>query len=278
MHHPASLTRPRRPQRAGWRRPYDARSPGGRLSDMDNEDNELLGFFRESVAWNNFTASQAAGTLASDDQYLPDLATRLFAAVRPLTPTETVYRARIMPVDHQFDDEPLPLAEMGPPPASTARKNRLSPKEKPVLYAALDIETAIAEVRPWRKARISVARFVATEVLRVADLTSAGANGPDDLRVRWVSYMLSVPAHEEDEAAYAGSQALAGALESAGVDGVLYQSSLRPQGVNLAVFGPAALSAKEAELYEIVDVGYASLRLYPPEHHPLRGIGEKLVG
>lgn len=46
----------------------------------------------------------------------------------------------------------------------------MNPAGIPYLYLALDEATAIAEVRPWKGALISVARFVPHRVLRVVNL------------------------------------------------------------------------------------------------------------
>ncbi|MDX6385618.1 MAG: hypothetical protein QOK48_3191 [Blastocatellia bacterium] len=84
------------------------------------------------------------------------------------------FRARqgIASVEEEFGGErpaPYSRVEMGPPPSRLAKEGRLNPAGIPYLYLASDIETTIAEVRPWIGLEISVGRFETLRELRTVD-------------------------------------------------------------------------------------------------------------
>ena len=49
-----------------------------------------------------------------------------------------------------------PVAELAPPPQSSAVAGRMNPAGIPVFYGALEKETAVSEVRPWVGALVVV--------------------------------------------------------------------------------------------------------------------------
>ncbi|MEZ4423044.1 MAG: RES family NAD+ phosphorylase [Gemmatimonadota bacterium] len=208
--------------------------------------------FDSIQAW---TAHEEA--LRRQNRYLP-LAPDYFAAlveacleyVVTLPGDDPFYRARIHEQQQRFA---YPLDQMGAPPAARARGNRLNPSGIPYLYLASDQDTAIAEVRPWRGALVSIACFTPTGGLRVADLRPDVVES--DAAVQWVGWMLSRPAHREDPLAYVASQHLSEVLKSRELDGVVYGSALG-MGHNLALFSPGAATPSEVDVFEVSDVHY----------------------
>jgi len=59
---------------------------------------------------------------------------------------------------------------MGAPPLGKASSGRINPEGISYLYLADSPGTAIAEVRPWKRARISVATFKTTRPINVVSL------------------------------------------------------------------------------------------------------------
>lgn len=73
-----------------------------------------------------------------------------------LSPETCYFRARVNKID---EIDVKPLSDMGAPPREATRPGRLNPTGIPYLYLSSDKETAIAEVRPWMGANVTVASF-----------------------------------------------------------------------------------------------------------------------
>ncbi len=65
------------------------------------------------------------------------------------------------------------LESMGAPREELASAGRANPWGIPFLYLAKDPETVIAEVRPWKGQRISIAEFELVEDVKIIDLFEA---------------------------------------------------------------------------------------------------------
>jgi RES domain-containing protein len=172
------------------------------------------------------------------------------------------YRARLHYLEKEGAAEPLAPAEIGPPPASAVKRGgRMNGREEVVFYGARDVETAISEVRPWKRARISVGTFRTTRPLRIVDLSDERISGSVSPELQWVSYVISRPVHPDDEVSYAGSQHLCREWLERGIDGVFYDSALQERGVNVVLFDSSAVSFSTSSLWEVTGVQYQSVRL-----------------
>jgi hypothetical protein len=91
-----------------------------------------------------------------------------------LRPGAILFRARI---GIRWDEDengiedygPISPKNMGAPPRHLATEGRLNSEGIPILYLANDRETAIAEVRPWIGAEVSLGRFRIGKRLVIAD-------------------------------------------------------------------------------------------------------------
>jgi hypothetical protein len=147
------------------------------------------------------------------------------------------------------EDVPLPPDRMVPL-RHAAHEGRVNPKGIPCLYLATDKETAMAEVRPWLGAKMSLASFRTERDLRVVDC-SVHHNAKPDLDVLFgdpspeqiiegiwaqVDRAFSEPTHDNPATAgYVPTQVIAEAFRQRGLDGVVYRSRLGP-GYNLGLF------------------------------------------
>lgn len=194
----------------------------------------------------------------TDEKYLASLIDGCLTSRKTLPAGTTLFRSRIMPLDRSLDDEPLDGDEMGPPPPEVATEGRLNPEGISCFYAALEEETAVAEVRPWSGARLSVAQFKILEDVELIDLTGgSGAWATDHkLRLRTLSVNVARPIHRKDRWGYLGTQYLAEALKARGVAGVNYHSALRADGNNVAMFSTENLNVEGVKLVEISSVSY----------------------
>ncbi|MEX2578813.1 MAG: RES domain-containing protein [Verrucomicrobiales bacterium] len=165
-----------------------------------------------------------------------------------------LYRGRIgaQPAEApQSGLRPLPADKMGAPPSEVATAGRANSHGIPVFYAAFDPTTALYETGRFPGATVSVREMRATETLRIADLTQIhgvddplgvpdlGRRLPRSQLLNKLNEELSRPIHQDDSALeYLPTQYLAEAIQEAGFDGILYKSSLNPEGRNLVVFDP----------------------------------------
>lgn len=135
------------------------------------------------------------------------------------------------------------------------------------LYAASDIETAIAEVRPWRGGHVSLSRLTTQQDLYLVDFTvhenplfeAGGDESPDQRRRNLWALFNEEFAKPIDpngrKLEYIPTQIIAEAMLIDGFDGVKYKSSLGP-GYNVLIFHIDAVKFEEAELYRVDRIEY----------------------
>ncbi len=157
---------------------------------------------------------------------------------------------------------------MAAPSADKATAGRLNPDGIPYLYLATDDATAVAEVRPWDKAVVSVARLSLSRNLKVVNLRRSSLQdaSPDNELEDWehgakftwgmVCDYFSIPHHLDDNLRYLTTQYLAEAFKAAKFDGIQYDSSLSDSGHNVALFDCLAASVEEVRRIKVTRVKY----------------------
>jgi hypothetical protein len=128
-------------------------------------------------------------------------------------------------------------------------EGRANPRGIPALYLATSRDTALAEVRPWIGAVISVAQLVTERELNLIDCSKYHAPenflGIFDDRTKsredgiWtaIDRAFATPVNKEDEAKdYIPTQVLADLFKAEGYHGVVYKSLLSDDGFNMALF------------------------------------------
>jgi len=169
--------------------------------------------------------------------------------------------------DFCYQQLPFSVARMKPD-VKYAVDGRVSPKGIAVLYLASTKETAMSEVRPWKKAEISCARFATTRELRIIDCSELvghnllwfGADTPDKILDAIWSEMdnaFSEPvSHSEETSNYVPTQILAELFKSNGFDGVGYKSSLTTDGYNLALFELDSAVIADCQLFTVKNIAF----------------------
>jgi hypothetical protein len=169
---------------------------------------------------------------------------------------------------HNYD-EPVPFgAERMKPIPLGAHEGRVNPRGIPCLYAANNMETAVAEVRPWLGALVSVAKLKVKRELKLVDCVRDDGisheiwfeEPPPEERnkIVWraIGHAFSDPVSPDPaNAEYAPTQVLAEQFRSLGFDGVVYKSRLG-KGTNLALFDLEALSVVDVHLIPVKGVSY----------------------
>jgi len=165
----------------------------------------------------------------------------------------------------ELPSRPYPPARMLPL-EHRAKEGRVNPAGSPVVYLATDRETALAELRPWRKVPLSLGEFTTTRDLRVIDFT---ARRTEDGEIHsalasvfnpWVRLdeAFSAPLDpSQDTANYAPTQVIAELIRRVN-DGIVYRSSIT-NGKCVAVFDRDSLRLTRTAVFEAKSIEYEFL-------------------
>jgi len=187
----------------------------------------------------------------------------------------------LMEGDRHLDDIPSPLSsERMKPLRGRAREGRANPKGIPYLYVSTHRDTAMAEVRPWVGALVSVAQFKIVRDLRVVNITERPPYGHIYLWTvppeKWdetvwgdIDFAFSRPVTpSDDDAEYVPTQIITERFKAGGFDGLAYRSSVG-QGHNLVLFDLDVAILVNCSLFELkgltFDFQECANRYYVPE-------------
>jgi RES domain-containing protein len=154
------------------------------------------------------------------------------------------------------------------PNAEFAGDGRVNPRGIPCLYLASSEDTAMAEVRPWLGAYVSLAQFKVMRDCAVIDCSSDTRKGlwifngePDAERrekIVWgdIAHALSKPVTPDESAIeYVPTQVIAEAFRAHGFDGIIYKSLLG-KGLSVALFNCEAAELINCALHETTAIEY----------------------
>jgi hypothetical protein len=142
-------------------------------------------------------------------------------------------------------------------------EGRANPRGIPYLYLATTRDTALAEVRPWIGATISVAQLQVRRDLNVIDCSKHHSKDSVLSLIRdrtrptedgmWMAIdrAFATPVGRDDESKeYVPTQIIAELFKSEGFDGIVYKSLLSDDGFNLAVFNLDDAGVVHCALYK----------------------------
>lgn len=175
------------------------------------------------------------------------------------------YRARIGYVLKDNLSAPYPKEQMGKAPANNVVDGRANPRGISYLYVASDVDTAVSEVRPWKSAKVSVAKFILKDDVEIADLTLSTIESPFhsiDLRrmlelqqlLEAISLEFSKPVSPSDSGIdYIPTQYISELIKSEGYAGFKFKSSIA-NGDNFVFFETKNLDIVETSLHVVTDI------------------------
>ena len=214
--------------------------------------------FADHIRWKRRFLPQSGKFefLSEPKDWLPPL---LADTVLLVKPDSVLFRARIGRVSGDGGlTTPLDRTEMGPPPREITTPGRANPAGIPYLYTAEQEMTAVAEVRPYVGAHVTVCELRPRQGMRIADLTrihqiqSPFLQADIDDRIRRnallniLNSVLSQPVDPNaSEIEYVPSQYLAEVILNAGYDGIRYKSAIAPNGTNIVFFDAAGIEIDE---------------------------------
>ncbi len=142
----------------------------------------------------------------------------------------------------------------GAPSAGSATEGRLNCMGVAFLYTGDDPKTVVYELRPIKRELISIAEFVTERTLKMADLRRQPMRKIREQEALYV--LLSEIARDFSRPHYSGhrywfTQYLAGQFINMGFDGVIFDSSIYPDGHNVVFFYPEDCRAINSHLYQV---------------------------
>lgn len=142
----------------------------------------------------------------------------------------------------------------GAPPCDKAVEGRLNCEGVSFLYTGNDPKTVVYELRPIKNELISIAEFVTKRNLKMADLRKRSLRQIHDKEVLYL--VLSDIARDFSRPHYSGhkywfTQYLAGQFINMDFDGVIFDSSIYPDGHNVVFFYPKDCRAINSHLYQV---------------------------
>lgn len=192
------------------------------------------------------------------------------AAIRPVRAGKQIIRARrLAGADISGVRDSIlkdPKTQLGPPPLTVAKHNRMNPAGVPLFYGAENIQTAIAEVRPSIGDEVALCKFKTTRDLRFFDFTRFDQPLERQITSHWLDNyeereealvmlkylhrLIAQPARSE-ETDYVMTQAMAEFLHyevAGGFDGIIFGSVQDEGGKNYAIFEDSASDMGEFPL------------------------------
>ncbi|CAM3751520.1 RES family NAD+ phosphorylase [Marinicrinis lubricantis] len=123
---------------------------------------------------------------------------------------------------------------------------RFHPKGFSYLYAASEIKTAVAEVRPWQTI-VTIAECKAKTELTLLDFTRRNEkleNSDMDYRTTLDNEFSKPINPNTSESDYLLTQIIAEYIKNKGIAGIKYSSSVNDDGYNIVVFDPKVFDIK----------------------------------
>lgn len=168
---------------------------------------------------------------------------------------------------HFGEERPYPNKRMKPLPYQ-ASEGRVNSKGIPCLYLSTKRKTALAEVRPWIGALVTLAKMTILKNLKVVDCSfNALQKVPYELgepnpmlrdKMVWshIDRAYSKPIQHNDHVAdNVPTQVIAEFLKAKKFDGIIYQSNL-DNGKNVALFDIDAAAVHSCVVYEATKLRY----------------------
>ncbi len=170
--------------------------------------------------------------------------------------------------DEHIGDVPSPFFHKRMKPLNdSACEGRANPKGIPYLYLSTDMNTAMAEVRPWVGSYISVAQFKLLKNVRLINCTSEDKGAMTYLKEpepkkREIAVWRDIDkaffrpvTSNETNADYVSTQIIAELFKNNGFDGIAYRSSLG-KGHNITLFDLEVADLINCTLYEAKKVSF----------------------
>ncbi|WP_189286495.1 RES family NAD+ phosphorylase [Bacillus pumilus] len=194
---------------------------------------------------------------------------------RILKKGEVFYRARIGGGDENaLTPYGADLSVMGMPPLDKVRMGRANPDGIRYLYLANEKETAIAEVRPWCGAKVTIGDFKLRDNILSMDFSYSSQMSlfkvinseqietamSEIAFFKNLSNEMSKPiSPDESYLEYIPTQFITEVIKSVGYEGMVFNSSLS-DGLNVVLFSQECIDIVKTDLYKVHSINYDFLK------------------
>jgi hypothetical protein len=170
-----------------------------------------------------------------------------------------LYRARINKINFEKrEDEkiPFPPDKMGSPPQHLAISGRINPEGIPYLYCAGELDTAGAELRPWKGACLTIGEVEIKRNIPIADLTLECKDDNWKLFFYDFADMFSIQWPPELKLNYLVTQYFSEHFKAVGFRGIKYKSEFNVGGNNYSLFYKEDYGITKTYSVETTDISY----------------------
>lgn len=139
--------------------------------------------------------------------------------------------------------------EMSAPSKENAKDGRTNPAGISYLYLAENLETAIAEIKPYIGDTITTASFSLNRKVKIVDIRQGAPSLPeavfsknkDSFDHLWfgIKMYFAMPVKPQDPKRYIPTQYVAELFKNNGYDGIKFDSVQRRDNFNLVLFNPS---------------------------------------
>lgn len=175
------------------------------------------------------------------------------------------YRARICNNKIGYTEE-----QMYGPPKGCRQAGRINPEEIGVIYLSSDKDTILCETRANVYDYISIGEFKLKRQIKIVDLSSISKISPflyDEIIIESfainrnvfleMSKEIAKPMRRNDSPfEYLPTQFISEFIKSQGYDGVAYESTIKKDGYNFALFDESLVECTNVETVEITGINY----------------------
>lgn len=153
------------------------------------------------------------------------------------------------------------------PPKELTSQGRLNSEKIPILYLAEDEYTALAEVRPAKKAKVSIATVKLLTDVKLIELDyfkdTDKSSGDIYSVIKDIKLSLYIPVMNDYIERYLPTQFLASFINELGYDGIVYSSSQSNKGKNIGLFNIELGEVLETKVYMLQSVLYYAEEILP---------------
>ncbi|GAE32811.1 RES family NAD+ phosphorylase [Halalkalibacter hemicellulosilyticus] len=159
-----------------------------------------------------------------------------------------------------------PKDKMLAPPANLAKSGRANPHGISYLYCGEDEETCVAEIRPWKGAKITIASLQVNKNLTLIDLSNKEISpfileSTEEILaletlITQFAQELSTPVDPSNsEIEYLPTQYLTELIKARGYDGIFFKSAMGP-GFNVVLFNEKNVKVINTKTISVNDILY----------------------
>lgn len=141
------------------------------------------------------------------------------------------------------------------PNPKTISEGRCNHNHEQCLYLAEDIDTAISELKPLIREKISVARIESIEELRLVDLGFSTANDPYQ---KLIAFLFVTSPTQDEYDIYTFTQVISSLIKQKGYDGIRYSSCQNLSKLNYAIFNYNKCKPVSSDVFEVESISYRS--------------------